>query len=190
MTITARSTPRTSRCRCLVDGFVVVLLALFALDTMPCTPQTIRGWIQPLLNVSGLWQGPWTLFAPVPDSRNHRLRAEIRFVDGTQRIWQSPEWQTRSTSQRFVGHRESELLEKIWEDDNSPAWTAFTQDLVRRELSQMVSHPELERVVLTVIWSDVPPPSGERWTLTRDDRKPLQERTFFTLIYPQGSALK
>lgn len=171
--------------RGLVDGFVVMLLVLFALDTMPCTPQPVRQLIQPLLNVTGLWQGQWTLFAPVPDSRNHHLRAEIRFADGTQRIWQTPTWRTQSPWQRFIGHRESEFLEKIWEDDNSRAWPAFAQDLVRRERSQMDSPPEPERVILSVLWSDIPPPAGQRWPVSKVDAVPDQERVFFTLIYPQ-----
>lgn len=185
MTITALPRRQSSRWELLVNGFVVVLLVLFALDTMPCTPQPVRQLIQPLLNLTGLWQGQWTLFAPVPDARNHRLRAEIKFVDGTQRIWQSPAWRTLSPWQRFIGHRESEFLEKIWEDDNSRAWPAFAQDLVRREQSLMDSPPEPERVVLSVLWNEIPPPAGERWSTGGADAVPDQERVFFTLIYPQ-----
>lgn len=169
----------------LVDGFIACLLILFALDTLPCTPQPVRHFIQPLLNITGLWQGTWTLFAPVPDSRNHRLRADIRFVDGSHRIWQSPDPLTKSAGQRFVGHRESEYLEKIWEDGNSLAWPAFAQDLVRRERAQMTTSPEPERVVLSVLWNDILPPSGERWPLDRGAAVREQERVFFTLIYPQ-----
>lgn len=186
MSITVLPTRQVSRCEWLVNGFVVGLLTLFVLDTMPCTPQPVRQLIQPLLNFSGLWQGQWTLFAPVPDSQNHRLRAEIKFADGTQRIWESPAWTTQSPWRRFVGHRNSEFLEKVWEDSNSPAWTAFAQDLVRRECSLMVAPPEPERVILCVIWSDIPDPTGERWTLPEADAEPVQKRVFFTLIYPSN----
>ncbi len=186
MTITVLPRRQFPRCEWLVNGFVVALLTLFALDTMPCTPQPVRQLIQPLLNLTGLWQGQWTLFAPVPDARNHRLRAEIKFVDGTQRIWRSPAWTTQGPWRRFVEHRNSEFLEKIWEDGNSPAWTAFAQDLVRRECSLMDSPPEPERVILSVLWSDIPAPTGERWPVPAADAEPDQKRVLFTLIYPSN----
>lgn len=166
----------------MIDLLIVGLLGLFVLDMMPCTPTLVRRLMAPLLNVTGLWQGTWTLFAPIPDSRNHRLRAVIDFTDGSSRVWNSPDWRVQSPRQRFVGHRESEFIEKIWEDDNSAAWPAFAQDLVSRELLLMPSDAPPERVVLSIIWGDIPPPHGETWSATPVDYD--QERVFFTLIYP------
>lgn len=184
MTITTPTGRQSSVWEWLVNGFVVALLVLFALDTLPCTPQLVRQRIQPLLNLTGLWQGQWTLFAPVPDSRNLRIRAEIKFADGTRRIWQSPDWRAQDPWRRFVGHRNSEFLEKIAEDDNSYAWSAFAEDLVRRERSQMHLPPEPDQVILSVLWTDIPAPTGERWPLPKHEAEPEQKRDFFTLVYP------
>ena len=166
-----------------MDGFIVIVLLLFALDTMPCTPEPVRRLMRPLLNATGLWQGTWSLFAPIPDSTNHRLRADIEFADGTHHVWNSPDWRSQTAWQRFVGHRESECLEKIWEEDNTVAWPAFAQSLVHRETSLVKSDQSPRQVVLSVRWGDISPPEGDRWSAA----SPMaydQERVFFTLVYP------
>lgn len=170
--------------RTMIDLFIAGVLGLFVLDTMPCTPESVRRLMAPLLNITGLWQGTWSLFAPIPDSRNQRLRADIAFADGSNRVWYSPDWRTQSPWQRFVGHRHSEFLEKIWEDDNSVARSGFAQDLIRREVLRKSPEVRPERVVFSVIWNDIPPPQGAVWPLVTpaDDD---QERVFFTLIYPE-----
>jgi hypothetical protein len=174
---------RSRAIRILLDAFIVALLVVFALDTLPCTPEPVRRAMEPLLDSSGLWQGTWSLFAPIPDARNHRLRADLYFVDGTHRVWNSPDWSSQSSWQRFVGHRHSEYFEKIWEDENSAAWPAFAQDLMRRERASMPSAPAPSQVALTVIWGDVAPPSADGWNRGHG---PLDnERTFFRLIYPE-----
>lgn len=168
----------------IVDAFIAIILVIFALDTLPCTPTVIRQCLKPLLNVTGLWQGTWSLFAPIPDSRNHRLRADFTFKDGSHHTWNSPDWQQQTARQRFVGHRDSELLEKIWLDENSAAWPAFTQSLAREELARMKIDSTLERVELSVLWGDISPPEGDTWPI--EPRQKLdQERLFFTLIFPE-----
>ncbi len=176
---TARSDPRPFRFRRrLVDGFITILLLVFALDMLPCTPDPVRQLMRPLLNTTGLWQGTWGLFAPIPDSRNHRLRADMSYADGTHRVWNSPDWRSQTVWQRFVRHRESEFLEKIPEAENSAAWTGFAQSLVRRESPDRLP----ERVELSIRWGDIPPP-GDIWPPTTDPAPFDQERMFFTLVY-------
>ena len=182
-----RETPDFQRLRFrnwIVDGFIAIVLLVFAVDTMPCTPEPVRRLMRPLLSPTGLWQGTWSLFAPIPDSRNHRLRADIEFTDGSHHVWDSPDWRSQSAWQRFVGHRESECLEKIWEDDNTAAWPAFAELLVRRELALKQSTQAPRQVVLSVRWGDIPPPEGDWWSATIP-RAYDQERVFFTLIYAE-----
>src|SRR5437868_3132292 len=108
MPTSPRSLPKsTASKRMLADVFIVAVVLLFALDTMPCTPDVIRRGLDPLLDSTGLWQGPWNLFAPVPDFRNHRIRADFYFIDGTHRVLNSPDPRSQSARQRFVAHRES-----------------------------------------------------------------------------------
>ena len=169
--------------RWIVDQFIVIILLVFALDTLPCTPEPVRNLMRPLLNTTGLWQGTWSLFAPIPDSRNHRLRADFFYADGSHRVWNSPDWRTQSPWQRFVGHRESEFLEKLAEDENTSAWPGFAQSLVKRESPKQ----QPERVELSIMWHEIPPP-GDAWPTTTDPVpfEPAsfdQERLFFTLVY-------
>lgn len=168
----------------LADVLIVIVVVVFALDMMPCTPAVIRRGLSPLLNVTGLWQGTWNLFAPVPDFRNHRIRADFYFADGSHRVWTSPDPRSQSAWKRFVGHRESEFLEKVWEDDNSAARPGFAQLLVKEQRRLHPDDGPLSRVELSVIWGDIPPPS-EAWQPVEKAISLDQERVFFTLIYPE-----
>ena len=170
--------------RCLIDLFVATLLILFALDTLPCTPAAVRTVMEPLLDATGLWQGTWSLFAPIPDSTNHRLRADLFYADGTHCVWDSPDWRAQSAWQRFVSHRESEFIEKIWDESSSAAWPGFAEYIARRESSLMNSRLRPERVVLSVITGAIPPPEGDVWQSASRPVELDQTRVFFTLIYP------
>lgn len=170
--------------RVLVDVLIVIVVVVFALDMMPCTPAVIRRGLNPLLNVTGLWQGTWNLFAPVPDFRNHRIRADFFYVDGTHRVWTSPDPRSQSAWKRFVGHRESEFLEKVWEDENNTARPGFAQQLVEEQRQLHPDDGPLSRVELSVIWGDIPPPS-EAWRPVAKAIPLDQERVFFTLLYPE-----
>ena len=164
--------------RRLVDGFIAVVVTLFALDTLPCTPEPVRQRMRPVLNTTGLWQGTWGLFAPIPDNINHRLRADMFYADGSHRVWNSPDWRSQTAWQRFFGHRESEFLEKIAEIENSAAWTGFALSLVRRESPDWPP----ERIELSIRSGDIPPP-GDVWPASTDPVPLDRERVFFTLVY-------
>jgi len=175
-TTSTESRPAQSRPRG-IDVLIAAVLILFAFDTLPCTPDSVRAAIRPLLHVTGLWQGTWSLFAPTPDSTNHRIRADFYYPDGSHQAWESPDWRSQSAWQRFAGHRQSEYFEKIIDDDSSPAWPAFAHDLIR----QVSPDRGPERVELTVISGDIPPPR-DAWKMTP---VPLNhERKFFTLFIP------
>ena len=53
--------------RRLVYGTLIVLGSLMLLDAVPqytLLHGKLRDWTDPVLDVTGLWQGSWTLFAP------------------------------------------------------------------------------------------------------------------------------
>ncbi|MBS0206706.1 MAG: hypothetical protein JSS49_27835 [Planctomycetes bacterium] len=170
-----------------VNGFIAIVVVLFALDTLPCTPPSIRAGIEPLLNTTGLWQGTWTLFAPIPDRRNHRLHATIDFTDGQRKIWNSPDWRSQSPWRRFVGHRETEFLEKVWLEENSHVWPAFAQSLVRSEVETHGSERQPKQVVLSVEWGDIPPPIPGQWTPAAIPIPLDHQQEYFRLLYPEQS---
>lgn len=171
------------RRRIWTDLFIAVVLVIFALDTMPVTPRWVRSALEPLLDATGLWQGSWNLFAPIPDSRNQRIRADFYYVDGTHTVWNSPEPQSQSAWQRFTRHRESEFLEKIWKDRNAAAWPAFAALLVRDERLRKSSDSRLSKVELSVIYGDIPPPQ-EPWRPAATPAPLDHQQIFFTMIFP------
>ena len=166
--------------RRMIDALAAVTVVTFALDTLPCTPSKVRNWMKPLIDMTGLWRGTWNLFAPIPDSRNHRLRADLYYPDGTHRAWNSPDWRSQSTWQRFVGHRETEFLEKISEEVNRAAWHDFAMSVARQESLRMKLPQKPEKIVLSVIWGDIPPPEGDGWKSAAKAMPLDQEREFYT----------
>ena len=168
--------PPRSIARRVTDLPLAVLIPLVILDVLPFTPSVVRSWLMPVLGALGLWQGSWTLFAPIPDAINHRIRAEVTFDDAPAIVWDSPDWRSQSVLERFLSHRESEFLERIVADSNSAAWPEFAQSLARS-----LSPKRPERVELFVRTSEIPPPTGI-WVV--DPPCIEDERLMFTLIYP------
>lgn len=166
--------------RRIIDAFATVIVVLFALDTLPCTPDSVRGLMEPLMDSTGLWQGTWNLFAPNPDSRNHRLRADLYYPNGTHRVWSSPDWRSQSTWQRFIGHRETEFIEKISDEVNRSAWHDFAMFVARQESLRMKVPQMPITIELSVIWSDISPPEGAVWKPVARAEPLGQERVFFT----------
>ena len=181
------SSPTANRARLrrrLVDAFIAGVLVLFVLDTLPCTPGSVRDVLAPVLNVTGLWQGTWNLFAPIPDSRNHRLRADLFYADGSHRVWNSPDWRSQTPWQRFLSHRESEFIENVWEEENSAAWRGFAEYLARQHGGATSTEERPVRVELSVRWGDVPPAEAAPWQPASQSTPLDHERTFFTLLFP------
>ena len=96
-----------------VNTFLAVLLLLMAIDMLPQAPAALHSAVQPLLVRLGLDQGPYHLFAPTPDAINTRLRAEIKYRDGQQAVWESPAWRELPLAQRWTGFRHQEWLDHM-----------------------------------------------------------------------------
>src|SRR6185436_1579613 len=92
----------------LANAAIVILIPFLALQGMPpidwawtWSPQPpgvpqeeatpVANWlaekISPVANLTGVSPAPWKMFAPEPDSTNHRLRAKIEYQDGTVVQW-------------------------------------------------------------------------------------------------------
>ncbi|MFO1041888.1 MAG: hypothetical protein U0941_08895 [Planctomycetaceae bacterium] len=166
--------------RRVIDLFAAVIVVVFALDTLPCTPGFVRNGLEPFLDGAGLWQGTWSLFAPIPDSRNHRLRADLHYADGTYEVWMSPDWRSQSSWKRFIGHRESEFLEKISDEVNQPAWSNFASSVARQEGLRLKSRQMPEKILLSVMWEDISPPKGDIWNPAAMPVNDWQDGVFYT----------
>ena len=122
--------------RHLTNSFIFAFLALMFIDTYPgpgSTWKRLQDGIDPLLDFTGLWQGPWDLFAPDVDRQNHHIEVVAIHRDGNRTVWRSPVWQDLSCLQTFVRIREVEFYDRIRQEWNSPAWPAFA-DYARRKL--------------------------------------------------------
>ena len=96
--------------------FAAITLIAVAIDTAPewkfVTP--LQEFLRPALNVTGLWQGDWPLFAPNPVINNGWISAEfyaqssqspMLASDGKPLSWNSPIWSEFNSWTKFYRFR-------------------------------------------------------------------------------------
>ena len=162
-----------------INCFLLIWLLVLAIDSAPELGdwhRKIKNDLDAYLDVTGLWQGGWQLFAPDPDKVNVSITANVTFEDGREVIWRSPDWRSMSTWQRFLSFREAEYIDNIRLDNNAGAWTDFSY-----YLSRTVKHPEATNlkptmIVLTRDWVIIPPPNPIN--LSQFPEVPAMNRSF------------
>jgi len=151
-----------------LNGFIALLLAVVAIDTLPQSPPALRDALVPTLVRLGIKQGSWNLFAPEPDHVNNRLRAEITYRDGEKREWHGPDWTNVSIWEKWAGHRRFEWYDHITLQGNAAAWEPWCRDIAR------TARPDFENAdqgaEVHVIYTEaVTPPADQRpWRSVRD----------------------
>ena len=136
----------------------LVAASLIVLDATPRVGPVaaIAERIDFVMDVTGLWQGPWNLFAPDVDKVNVRITAEIRYANGLKSVWRSPDWERLSTWERFESFRFQEYIDTVRRDDSAGAWPSMA-----RYLARVVPSPKsgrVTRVTLTRSWAEIPSP--------------------------------
>ena len=192
---------------------IVVLLPLLALQGAPpidwawswaqkSPPEepdpvanTMETWTGPLLDVTGIWTGPWWMFAPTPDNTNHRIRAEIEYFDGTRVLWRSPDWPELSCWRRFQLSRDLELMDQLGgaldkSPDKMALWSALADYLSRRHRTNLDPDGAPKSVRFIVEQATIGNPYEEGWQpmsqlYPRDD-----ERVVMTRKYPLPPELR
>lgn len=159
MTPSAAHPPR-SLARGLGTFAFVLVTGLILLDASPRVGLlgTLADAIDPVMDVTGLWQGPWNLFAPDVDKVNVRVSAEIVFSNGRKTFWRSPDWERLSGWERFVAFRHQEYVDGVRLDDNAGAWTPLARYLARTVAPRGDGRPT--RVSLTRHWAEIPRPEA------------------------------
>jgi hypothetical protein len=145
--------------RVITNAFLVALLFLFFVDALPVEDR-YRASVDPILDVSGLWQEQWRLFAPEVDKINIRVSARVVFADGAAASWHSPDWPSLSVWRRFIGFRHMEYFDSVRLDANSSAWPPLAG-----YLAKTVPHPSgasspVIEVVLSRQWATIPAPGS------------------------------
>lgn len=147
-----------------VNCFLLTWLLVLGVDAAPDMGdwhRNLKEKLDPFLDVTGLWQGNWNLFAPEPDKINVAITAEVIFPDGEEIVWRSPEWRSMSAWQRFLSFREAEFIDNVRKDVFQVVWSTFAD-----YLSQLVVHPtnpELKPtgIILTRHWVIIPAPNSD-----------------------------
>ena len=166
LVIDARSVESRPRMRRVATNlFICVLLFLMVADAMPSFGsfhQRIKEWIDPVLDITGLWQGDWTLFAPEVVKRNARMSAEILCTNGVTLLWNSPMLHELSIPERFLAFRDGEFFDTIRNDSESGAWESMADYLARTEVALALPDESPVSIRLYRHWWDVPPAGSNR----------------------------
>ena len=150
-----------------VNTFIAALLLLLAIDVLPQAPAALHFAVQPLLVRLGLDQGPYHLFAPTPDAINTRLRAEIKYRDGQQAVWQSPAWREMPLAQRWIRYRHQEWLDHMSMRPD-PAIEPWCRYLVKTQRPDFPNADKGAEVRLIAEEARVPPASDRPWKTWRE----------------------
>lgn len=122
--------------RTAANALIVSLLGMFAVDALPAATDA-HAWLQvrvdPVLDVTGLWQGRWNLFAPKPKMVDVHLTAELTYADGSVHRWRSPDWRALGVLERARLFRHMEYYDTVSSGDNRAAWPALARHLARTE---------------------------------------------------------
>ena len=165
------------------NSFIVAFLLLVGIDAFPSRAravESLRALIDPIMDVTGLWQGPWSLFAPQVDKENNWI--EIRFfLSGTAapRVERSPSWGELSCWQKFLRSREIEFYDRISNEDNSAAWPSYARYL-RRRFEEANSGAIVEKIELRSLTSTLPRPQG-----TAGKDRSVSSRSFYVMSFEQ-----
>lgn len=148
--------------RAATNFFICSLLFLFVVDSIPETSsfhKRLKVWSDPVLDVTGLWQNTWALFAPNSAKRNARVSVTVSDGKGRPRTWYSPNFPELSILDRFTAFRAGEFFETIRNDHASGAWPSVADYFRRTECPTATTSDEIS-VQLIRHWWDVPAPNS------------------------------
>ncbi len=171
------SRARKTAANLFIAGYLICCL----IDAPPVVSPSharLKAALDPLLDVTGLWQESWRLFAPEPQKRNVRVSAQFYFADGSTLRWDSPHWAELNLFEKFFSVRRMKYYDLLTEDANRPAWRTFA--LYRLSQLPDAARRRVTRVELWRHWSITPRPE-ESWTPVGGPVELGEQEVFFTL---------
>ena len=120
----------------------------------------IRDWCDPVLDVTGLWQGDWELFAPSPDQVNLRIGAIVNWRGFESTVWMQPDWHSMSAWDRTRYFRQMSYFDNLARMENQHASVAFCKHLARVQSAD--TDKRLTSITLFQ-QRDVIPPPDQAW---------------------------
>ena len=118
--------------------------------------RTARRFVRPYLLWSGLFQS-WDMFAPTPKSANTYVEAQIRYKDGTEKVWTLPRMQSLGLTDKFIKERYRKFEDNLGDDANDAILTDVARHIAR---SQSTPGNPVKLVVLIYKWSFFAPDSN------------------------------
>ena len=168
--------------RRLVYGTLIVLGSLMLLDAVPqytLLHGKLRDWTDPVLDVTGLWQGSWTLFAPEPDHVNVRIGAVITWQNAEDTYWLQPDWHGMTPLGRARHFRQMSYYDNLVKWSNATAWAAFCQHLANEQTAR--TDDKLTSITLFEQRDVIPPPS-QTWRAAYSEPQFSTQRTLIVWI--------
>ncbi|RLS56736.1 MAG: hypothetical protein DWH91_05920 [Planctomycetota bacterium] len=149
--------------RRLVYGVLVILSCLMLPDAIPqytLLHGKLREWTDTVLDVTGLWQGSWELFAPTPDHVNVRVGATMTWEEGADTEWMQPDWHSMSPLARTRYFRQMSYYDNLARLANEHSSSAFCEHLAREQTAR--TYNKLTSITLFQ-QRDVIPPPDQQW---------------------------
>lgn len=171
-------------CTTTFAGVVAILMVLDGSPVFSETQDRIKQAIDPVMDVSGLWQGSWRLFGPSVHKQNGYIVAEFALRDGSRVRWRSPDFERRTLTDKFVQGRLPKLYDNLRRDRYRAAWRPFAEWVTRRaELSAPPVNVSLTRAFAYVPaprfdGTPVSPPATHTHTFYRRTFTPKESAEF------------
>ncbi len=117
-------------------GVIVVVVALMVLQSVPgsLAERLERSRVGRMLDRSGLWQRPWTLFAPDPKQELVWLSATLVTKDGRLIDWISRDWESTGAVDKFFQFRHMNYVTRFQNPLTQDAIDDFARYLGRTQL--------------------------------------------------------
>lgn len=140
--------------RRIIRVFFLAVIAVVVVDIVPPSFPGIsvtKQYLSSILNRTGLWQGQWVMFSPNPVLNNAYITAEIEDLVGDRKYWDSPDWKTTGTLDKFLRFRHMNFYNRIYLPGNSLAVKDFMNHLVRNDFPMVVEKIKLERTAMSMV---------------------------------------
>jgi hypothetical protein len=161
----AESRPFDRR-KAVVSLFILWQVFTCAVQSLPSESILHETWINGIqfyITGTGGWLGSLSFFSPSPPNQVVRVEAQIRYTDGSTRIWHEPKWGPMNLWEKFVSCRAIKYFDNIYRDAERSSWPYFADYLAGRFSS---ADHRVKQIVLTRRWVNIPPLSPNSWQAT------------------------
>jgi hypothetical protein len=151
-----------------VNLFIVIFLLTIFIDGVPTLNlfhKRLKEWTDPWHDVTGLWQGDWSVFR-AGDPVNTHLEVDIEYDNGQQVHWRSPDWGKLNTWQKLSEYRHTGYVGRLESASYSQVRPALISYLDRR-LAPSSTAKRVKARITSHLYEIMPPEEGDYQPLPR-----------------------